>query len=83
MIKKGLMASLKGLAILFIASCILVMAGTGNSISAENLGNVLLDGAYRGNLPLIKSAVDKGAGIETRSTMGSTPLMVAAGQGHK
>src|SRR4026207_1014249 len=63
-----------------IALLILIAAG---GLLAWDANEDLLAASRTGNLPAIQAAIEKGAGIETRTPYGQTPLYLAAMSGHE
>src|SRR5438132_13009401 len=52
-------------------------------LCAAELNQDLLDAARQGDLPAIKSLLEKGAALETKTPYGQTPLYLAAMNGHE
>jgi len=59
-----------------------LVAAAGN-LSADELGNKLIRAAEEGKLAEVKSLLGQGAGVNSRDGEAQTPLIVAAGKGHR
>jgi hypothetical protein len=56
---------------------------TGASVFAWDANEDLIAAARKGDLPAVKTLVEQGAAIETKTPYGQTPLYVAAMNGHE
>jgi Ankyrin repeats (3 copies) len=55
----------------------------GFAVSAADVNEELLAAARRGDLASVKTSVEKGAALETKTAYGQTPLYLAAMNGHQ
>ena len=53
------------------------------ALVAADINDELLDAARKGDLPTVKSLLDKGASVEAKTAYGQTPLYLAAMSGHE
>ncbi len=63
------------------AACLLIAAAL--ALAAADVNQELLDAARSGDAAVVKSALEKGAAVEAKTSYGQTPLYLAAMSGHE